>query len=58
MRKSLFFRLSVLAVLIVFVSSCSQKAEYTNAIPANATQLVSINLKSLADKAGINDKEN
>ena len=58
MKKSSIFRLSVLAVLIMFVSSCSQKSEYTNAIPANATQLVSINLKSLADKAGINDKEN
>lgn len=58
MRKSLFFHLSVLAVLIVFVSSCSQKTEYTNAIPADATQLVSINLKALAEKAGINDKEN
>lgn len=58
MKKSLFSHLSVLAVLIVFVSSCSQKAEYTNAIPADATQLVSINLKALAEKAGINDKEN
>lgn len=58
MKKSSIFRLSVLAVLIMFVSSCSQKSEYTNAIPANATQLVSINLRSLADKAGINDKEN
>lgn len=58
MKKSLFFHLSVLAVLIVFVSACSEKAEYTNVIPANTTQLVSINLKSLAEKAGINDKEN
>lgn len=58
MKKSSIFRFSVLAVLIMFVSSCSQKAEYTNVIPADATQLVSINLKSLADKAGINDKEN
>lgn len=59
MKKSLFPHLSVLAVLIVFVSSCSQKAaEYTNAIPADATEVVSINLKSLAEKAGIGDKDN
>ena len=59
MKKSLFLQLSVLAVLIVFVSSCSQKAaEYTNAIPANASGVVSINLKTLAEKAGVNDKEN
>ena len=58
MKKSPFFHLSILAVLIVFVSACSQKAEYTNAIPANTTELASINLKSLAEKAGINDKEN
>ena len=59
MKKSLFLHLSVLAVLIVFASSCSQKAaEYTNVIPADATEVVSINLKSLAEKAGINDKDN
>lgn len=59
MKKNLFLQLSVLAVLIVFVSSCSQKAaEYTNAIPANASGVVSINLKTLAEKAGVNDKEN
>lgn len=59
MKKRLFSRLSVLAVLIVFVSSCSKKAaEYTYAIPADATEVAIINLKSLAEKAGINDQEN
>lgn len=59
MKKSLFLHLSVLAVLVVSVISCSPKtAEYTNAIPADATKVVSINLKSLAEKAEINDKEN
>ena len=59
MKKSLFLHLSVLAVLIVFVSACSKKAaEYTHVIPSDATEVVAINLKSLAEKAGINDKEN
>ena len=35
-----------------------KKFEYTNVIPANASTVVSINMKSLVDKAGLNDKEN
>lgn len=59
MKKKLFPHLSVLAVLIVLISSCSsKKAEYTDAIPADATQIVSIDLKSLAKKIEINDEEN
>lgn len=59
MKKSLFLHLSVWAVLVAFACSCSQEtADYTNAIPADATELVSIHLKPIAEKAGINDKEN
>lgn len=58
MKKKRSLHLLVLTVLIVFASSCSQKAEYTHAIPADATQLISINLMTLAEKAGIKDKEN
>ncbi|MCD8091398.1 MAG: DUF4836 family protein [Bacteroides sp.] len=59
MKKNLFIHLSVLAVLIVFVSACSsKKAEYTNVIPSDASQVVTLNLKSIADKAGMKDKEN
>lgn len=58
MKKSLFPRLALMAVLAVFVSACSQKSEYTNVIPADATVVASINMKSLSDKAGLNDKEN
>ena len=58
MVKKLISRLSVLAVLIVFWTACSKTSEYTNAIPADASAVASINLKSLADKAGLNDKEN
>lgn len=59
MKKNLFFHFSVLAVLVVLISACSsKKQEYTNIIPSNASPVISINLKSLADKAGTNDKEN
>lgn len=57
MAKKMISRLSVLVVLMVFLAACSDKSEYTNAIPADATVLVTINFKSLADKAGVNDKE-
>lgn len=58
MAKKMISRLSVLAVLIVFLAACSKTMEYTNIIPADATVVTSINLKSLASKAGLNDKEN
>ena len=58
MAKKTISRLSVLAVLIVFLAACSKTVEYTNIIPADATVVTSINLKSLASKAGLNDKEN
>ncbi|MEG1562791.1 MAG: DUF4836 family protein [Bacteroides sp.] len=58
MAKNLISRLSVLAVLIVFMAACSKKSEYTNAIPADATAIAAIHLKTFADKAGLNDKEN
>ena len=34
-----------------------QKSEYTNVIPSDASQVIAVNLKSLADKAGTKDKE-
>lgn len=59
MKKSLFPRLALMAVVVALVSACSEKKfEYTNVIPANASTVVSINMKSLVDKAGLNDKEN
>ena len=59
MKKSLFPRLALMAVVVALVSACSEKKfEYTNVIPAKASTVVSINMKSLVDKAGLNDKEN
>lgn len=58
MAKKMISRLSVLTVLIVFLTACSKTSEYTNVIPADASVVASINLKFLASKAGLNDKEN
>lgn len=58
MVKKRISRLAVFAVLIAIMSACSQKSEYTNVIPADASAIASINLKSLADKSGLKDKEN
>ena len=49
MKKNLFFHFSVLAMLIVLISACSsKKSEYTNVIPSDASQVIAVNLKSLA----------
>ena len=58
MAKRMISQLLVLTVLIVSMAACSKQTEYTNVIPAKATALVSIDVKSLAEKAGLNDKEN
>lgn len=58
MVRKTFSILSVLAVLTVFMVSCSKQAEYVNAIPADASVVLSIDLKSLVKKSGVNDKEN
>lgn len=58
MVKRMISRLSVLVVLIAFLAACSKTSEYTHVIPADATAVASINLKSLASKAGFDDKEN
>ena len=39
MAKKTISRLSVLAVLIVFLAACSKTSEYTNVIPADASVL-------------------
>lgn len=58
MVKKMISRLSVLAVLTVFLAACSKNTEYTNVIPADASAVASVNLKSLAGKAGLDSKEN
>ncbi len=46
-------------VLAVLAGSCSKKAaEYTNVIPAEATEVAAVRLDVLAEKAGAKEKEN
>ena len=50
--------LLLVACLLAIVTSCSKQGEYTDAIPTTATELISVNLKALAQKAGLNEAEN
>lgn len=52
MKKLLF---PALAILAWVVSACSQKTEYTNAIPAKAETVIAIQPAALADKAGLDE---
>jgi hypothetical protein len=47
----------VLFCTMTCLSSC-KKTEYKNAIPADAEAVISIDMKALAEKSGIGDKEN
>lgn len=58
MVKKMISRFSVLAVLIVVLAACSKTSEYTSVIPADASAVASINLKSLLKHAGADSKEN
>lgn len=58
MKKNLFSRLVLMTTLIALVSACSKKSEYTDIIPSDASEVFVFHLKPLADKAGMNDKEN
>lgn len=55
MRKTIW-RFTLLAV-VVLLASCSQKSEYTNAIPKDAALVMSLDFKTMAEKSGINGKE-
>lgn len=58
MVKKMISRFSVLAVLIAVLAACSKTSEYTSAIPADASAVASINMKSLLKHAGADSKEN
>ncbi len=51
------FLLLYLLLTLLTLSSC-RKTEYTHAIPADAAAVISVDMKSIAIKSGINDKEN
>lgn len=58
MKIRLFNHLCAGLVAIVLAASCSSPVKYTNAIPAESTEIVSIDLQSLAVKAGASDPQN
>lgn len=58
MKIRLFNHLCAGLVAIVLATSCSSPVKYTNAIPAESTEIVSIDLQSLAVKAGASDPQN
>lgn len=58
MKKQHYLYLAFSALLVVLTNACSKQADYTDSIPGTATEVMSIDLKSLADKAGAKDKEN
>ena len=60
MKKNLIlYTLSVLALMLA-LSACTktEKTEYTNVLPANATEVAALNVKDIIVKAGLNDADN
>lgn len=55
MRKTIWG--SALLAVVMLLASCSQKSEYTNAIPKDAAMVMSFDFKAMAEKSGINGKE-
>lgn len=55
-KKNLIHSLAALLLVVLSVSSCSKKDEYTNVIPADAGVVVSINVNSMIEKSGLDGK--
>lgn len=61
MKKNLLLHILPVLALILSLSACSEKAEkteYTNVLPANATEVAALNVKDIIAKAGLNDAAN
>ncbi len=59
MRKSipLYFLPVLLIVLCLSCSRTEKRTEYTHVIPANATEVAAFDVKSIINKAGLNDSD-
>lgn len=60
MKKSISLYILPVLLFILSLSSCSKtekKTEYTHVIPANATEVAALDVKSIIDKAGLNDAD-
>lgn len=60
MKKNLTLHILSVLTLILSLSACSktEKTEYTNVLPANATEVAAFNVKDIIAKAGLNDADN
>ncbi len=58
MVKKMISRFSLLLVLTVLLAACAKQTEYTHVIPSDASFVLSLHLNTLAEKAGLNNKEN
>lgn len=61
MKKSIFFYLLPVLLIVLCLGSCNEtapKTEYTHVIPANATEVAALNIKSIINKAGLNHSDN
>lgn len=58
MKRKKISLFPLLAMLVIFMASCGKKAEYVNVIPADASSVVSVNLNTLIEKAGLYGKDN
>lgn len=54
MKKILF----PVVAFSLLLAACSQKNEYTNALPSDITNIAAVDFATLAEKGGLQDKEN
>ena len=57
MKKSVIGQLFALAAMATFMASCTETPEYINVIPADASAVVGIHIRSLIDKSGVSDDD-
>lgn len=60
MKKYLIFHILSVLSLLLSLGACSkaEKTEYTNVLPANATEVAAFSVKDIVAKAGLNDAGN
>lgn len=59
MKKKISFRLLLISVLVLSITACTKsvKTEYTNVLPANATEVAAVDVKSIIVKSGLSSAE-
>lgn len=58
MNRTFIHRISILVAVVAILASCKRTSpEYTNAIPADASAVVGVNIQSLIDKSCVDDND-